>query len=1151
MKFESALFYKKQKLTEVIMIKHNSLKNYKWIYMSVTALAALALSTQASTKIHADEIDEAKSMQVTTQIDKAKENTDSSSQNISNSVEASVISDNKRIEKTGLKNEEINNKSNQAENSVLDSKNQVSNKNVISEKQLAFNKAVVNVKENISDPNATKEAKDLFGYLKSYTHSDKILFGQQQATVNGVTLSSQEEDGGTQSDVRKLTGKNPAVIGWDIGVIDGDRSAGIKKIAKSMNAFHDEGGIVVISAHPNNFVTGGDYSDTKGDAVKNILPGGTANAKYNKWLDSIVDLSHQLKDRNGKPYAAIYRVFHEQTGAWFWWGNGSTSTDQYIALYRYTVDYFRDHGVHNFLYAYTPGGNLTGDRARYMKTYPGDNYVDVFGVDNYDTGTKQGTKAWFDGVNKDLDTVVNVAEEKGKIPVFAEFGIHLNKDPNKNNCNDWYTKFLNSIESDPVAKKIAYMQTWTNFGFPDNVYVPYKGYGDTAINEDFNKYIHDPRVVTTPSSDFDRYVNEDHQYQTGKHEIVVTVLSPTNYDTVTDNEVPFNVRVDNEENASRAEITINGKTIQLTKETAKAGINFAGVFAIPENQNNTAPQAKVKIYNTQGKLLNTQNLQLYFKFAPKPKVISNIPIKAENIKSNGSWPDAGRVLIKQDNNRVSSSFKAFDPQASWQEIKYEFDNQNPDQIAKANQLEITGLVSADSGLLEAYGTDNKGNKTDYSSTKVDVTTLPTVSYNGKNYKKFDFVINFPEKLKQKNIQFGIVGNYAHNFEQIIFEKAILKELTKEAVKDPKNIDDFSTYLGSDHLLDRAYSTNGDSTNVKLVKNPDGSYAMQFSYNIGPNRYAGRGMTFATPRNWQGAKGISLDLKNASYPGDDLDLQTKMGDVTFEGHIDLAQAHDGVVYVPFTKFAPAGWDTQHKGQTVTDELLKDVGTFWIFINSKVEGQRNITVANIKAVDEAPTPGMPTIPDQPVKPEQPTEPTAPVHVSDNNNLVNNTDITSPAIQNNNVTHNVKPHATVENQSSTSITEGITKVLTHNAYVYTIDLKPVYQNGHKVLLRAGDTIKVQDNGKKYVLQGKRYYRIGENRYVKVANTTSIIKLSHNSFVYDKRGKARKKHGRRILIRRGQRVYLLNNKIVTIKGKHFYQTKQGYFIKARNVKF
>lgn len=1106
------------------MNKHIGSKKYNWLFVSITALTAIAFSTQFSGKVNAAVQQEGASSNIVATRE-SKDSASATDKEMTNSVSS---------EDSNKENGQVSNT--QATSQVISNQKAVkchqTKTNSIPE---ATEKHAV--EENISDSNATQEAKDLFGYLKGYTKSDKIIFGQQQANVNGVTLTPDEEKGSIQSDVRKLTGRNPALIGYDVGVIDGDREAGLRQLAKSMNAFHDEGGTVVISAHPNNFVTGGDYSDTKGDTVKNILPGGTANAKYNKWLDSIVDLSKELKDKDGKPYAAIYRVFHEQTGAWFWWGSGSTSTDQYIALYRYTVDYFRDHGVHNFLYAYTPGGNLTGDRDRYMKTYPGDNYVDVFGTDIYDTGVKQGTKAWLDGVNKDLDTVVNIAEEKGKIPAFAEFGVHLTQDPKQNNCNNWYTKLLNSIEADPIAKKISYMQTWTNFGFPDNVYVPYKGYGDSAIIKDFTQYINDSRIVSTPSNDFDNYLKEQHQYKTGVHQSVVTVMSPTNYDTVENNKIPFTVRVDNQNNADKVEVTIAGKTTVLTKEQMAAGINFTGNITVPDNANNTAPKAVIKVFNSQGEILDQQDLQLYFKFAPKPQIIASIPVKATAIKLNGTWPDVGNIELTQDGDNVSVSFKAFDPSASWQEVKFETVDSNPKELAKSNQVEITGYISADSGNLEAYGIDNDGNKTDYSSNKVDINSMPTVTINGKQYKEFDFVINFPEELKRTSLQFGLVGINAKDFNQILLNKIQLKHLSKEEVINPKDIDDYSSYLGSDHLLDRAYSTNGDATSVSLIKNANGGYSMKYVYDIGPNHYAGRGLTFSTPRDWSGAKGISLNLKNDSYPGDDLDLQAKMGDVTFEGHVDLKNSHDGQVFVPFTAFAPAGWDTAHKGQKVTPDLLKKVNTFWFFINSQVEGKRSITISDVKAIDE-----VPSIPDQPTSkpnnPEAPSIPDQPISEQNNFETTGSVDI---VVQNSNTTSasiNEIPNQSIEIK------------LTHNAYVYDKNLNISYQDNQREIIHANEKVTILDNGRKYKISNKEFYRIGDNRYIKVANTIGYYCLKHNSFLYDRKGKAIKRNGKRVLYKKGKRISLRSNKVIKVKGKQFLVLDSNFLIKARNIK-
>lgn len=47
-----------------------------------------------------------------------------------------------------------------------------------------------------------------------------------------------------------------------------------------------------------------------------------------------------------------------------------------------TVNHFRLNGVNNILYAYSPGTEPK-DTAQYLERYPGDEMVDVIGLDTY------------------------------------------------------------------------------------------------------------------------------------------------------------------------------------------------------------------------------------------------------------------------------------------------------------------------------------------------------------------------------------------------------------------------------------------------------------------------------------------------------------------------------------------------------------------------------------------------------------------------------------------------------------------------------------------------------------------------------------------------------------------------------------------------
>lgn len=65
-------------------------------------------------------------------------------------------------------------------------------------------------------------------------------------------------------------------------------------------------------------------------------------------------------------------------------------------------------------------------------------------------------------------------------------------------------------------------------------------------------------------------------------------------------------------------------------------------------------------------------------------------------------------------------------------------------------------------------------------------------------------------------------------------------------------------------------------------------------------------------------------------------------------------------------------------------------------------------------------------------------------------------------------------------------------------------------------------------------------------------VIRLTHNAFVYDKHGKAIKKGLHFKLIKKGKQIKALKNaKVVTIKGKKFYQISKNEFIKVNNTNF
>ncbi|WP_051732908.1 glycosyl hydrolase [Kitasatospora phosalacinea] len=397
---------------------------------------------------------------------------------------------------------------------------------------------------DISDPDATAETRSLFSYLRD-GHDSAVLFGHQQTTEFGVTFAKAD---GTASDVLAGVGDHPAVYGWDMsdqgyGSSPGTPEEKFDTYVELIEDAHRTGGINTISAHMNNFVTGGNYGDTNGNVVQRILPGGDHNADFTAYLDRVARLAHSITDDDGHPIPVVFRPFHENSGSWFWWGAAHASPSQYVELWRYTVEYLRDtKDVHNFLYAYSPGGGYGGSDDVYLRTYPGDDYVDVLGYDNYD-GT-DGSQQWRNAVVTDLGMLARMAEEHGKVSAFTEFGESGGLKPNGHNGDlQWYTQLLDAIAADKDAARTAYMMTWTNFS-TDQFFVPYPAHGDLPDHEllaDFRAFAADPRSLF--SSDLNARDVFGRQVRAERHAPSAHAVSPTDGQRITTPSTTVRVRV--------------------------------------------------------------------------------------------------------------------------------------------------------------------------------------------------------------------------------------------------------------------------------------------------------------------------------------------------------------------------------------------------------------------------------------------------------------------------------------------------------------------------------------------------------------------------------------------------------------------------------
>ncbi|NQQ33689.1 LPXTG cell wall anchor domain-containing protein [Streptococcus suis] len=473
---------------------------------------------------------------------------------------------------------------------------------------------------NMVDAKASQETKELLDYLKEKAASPDILFGQQHALDEGVSLTSEgSRAGSTDSEVKNAVGDYPAIFGWDTLSLDGHEKPGVagdpeqslNNVIESMKTAHQLGGAVVLSMHPYNFVTGGNFNDSSGNVVSEILPGGTKNTEFNQWLDRIASLAEGLKDDEGKDIPLIFRPFHEQNGSWFWWGASTTKPDQYKALYRYTVEYLRDQkNIHNILYVYSPNTATPGDQERYLETYPGDAYVDILGIDSYDSKDNAGSEQFLSGLVKDLSMIVDLAEQKGKVAALTEFGYSAQGLNKTGNTLDWYSRIFNTIQSDQKASKIAYMLTWANFGMPNNIYVPYRDVngslgGDHELLPDFERFYQHTNTVF--AKEVGQIYGKGKNIQTSPVTDSVYLIRPANGDIIGQQEVTIVVKPSQEDDA--VSMTIGDQIYQLSKE----GQYFTANITLPAELDNQVLIATIQ-YTSKGQETKQEQVKLFTRF---------------------------------------------------------------------------------------------------------------------------------------------------------------------------------------------------------------------------------------------------------------------------------------------------------------------------------------------------------------------------------------------------------------------------------------------------------------------------------------------------------------------------------------------------------
>ena len=255
----------------------------------------------------------------------------------------------------------------------------------------------------LTNPNPSASAVKLYDYLWSMKGKG-ILSGQQELPMDRNHAEELRY-------IKEVTGQEPAILGLDY--ISND----FQGVNERALAWHKKGGIVSICWHWGIPPYGLGYPSSKESVnLPDLLTPGTP--LHQGFLDNMDQVANALKVLRDQDIPVLWRPFHEFDGNWFWWGKGGPVA--FVLLWRTMYDRFVNlHGLNNLIWVLGYGGE------KGEGYYPGDQYVDIMGVDSYSEGVHEDLYKW---VTTQTDKEMPLCHhENGPLPepgYLQEHGIH-------------------------------------------------------------------------------------------------------------------------------------------------------------------------------------------------------------------------------------------------------------------------------------------------------------------------------------------------------------------------------------------------------------------------------------------------------------------------------------------------------------------------------------------------------------------------------------------------------------------------------------------------------------------------------------------------------------------------------------------------------
>lgn len=265
--------------------------------------------------------------------------------------------------------------------------------------------------KTLSNPNASQQVRNVYNFLLEQS-GIRILSGVQSNHSNRNDFAEA---------VFQHTGKHPALVGYDFIFTHYSPTPESWSWVQDYNDISaakeqwQNNGLVSYMWHwnvpaseavwKNALENYGDFSgyafysdQTSFDIREALKPGTWQNDFIMKDIEEVAGYLQRLEDE-GIP--VIWRPLHEAAGnydlygpngAWFWWGRGGAEPckELWRLLYGQLVGRY---GLDNLIWVWTVDV-AQGAEDQYADWYPGDEYVDILGVDIYADDTDAKTRQY-------------------------------------------------------------------------------------------------------------------------------------------------------------------------------------------------------------------------------------------------------------------------------------------------------------------------------------------------------------------------------------------------------------------------------------------------------------------------------------------------------------------------------------------------------------------------------------------------------------------------------------------------------------------------------------------------------------------------------------------------------------------------------------